>query len=65
MIIISYYHKILSIGTRRIFHQSPMQMEKSQAKGKWLMLEARFTLFQALSVDLRVEISLPVTGTDD
>ena len=42
--------------TNRIYHWSPMQTEKSQPKGKQIMLETRFTEFLALSVDLSVGI---------
>ena len=42
----------------RIFHQSQMQIVKSQPKGKQIMLEMRFIEFPALFVDRRVEISL-------
>ena len=36
--------------TNRIFHRSPMQIEKSQPKGKRIMPETRFTEFPSLSV---------------
>ena len=38
--------------TNRISHQSLIQTEKSQPKGKRIMLETRFTEFPALSIDL-------------
>ena len=41
----------------RICHWSPMQIEKSQLEGKWIMPETRFTEFPALSMSPRVWIS--------
>ena len=35
----------------RVYHQPPMQTEKSQPEGKRIMPETRFTSFPALSVD--------------
>ena len=50
---------LLAAGeTYKIYHQSPMQTEKSQPEGKWIMSEKRFTKFAALSIDPRVGISL-------
>ena len=45
--------------TNRICHRSPMQIEKSQPEGKWIMPE---TSFMAYSVDLRVGISQSASG---
>ena len=56
---------ILMIFTNRIYHRSPMQTEKSQPKGKWIMPEKRFTEFLALSVDPRVGISRSASDTDN
>ena len=50
--------------TNRICHQSLMQTEKSQPKGKKIMLETRFTKFPALSIDLRVGISRSASETN-
>ena len=44
-----------------LYHRSPMQTEK----GRQIMPDTRFTDFPALSVDPRVEISLPASETDD
>ena len=41
-----------------------MQTEVSQPEGKRIMPETRFNEFPALSVDLRVGISLSVSETD-
>ena len=41
-----------------------MQPEKTQPEGKQIMPEMRFTEFQALSVDKRVEISHSALETD-
>ena len=41
----------------RIYHWSPLQTEKSQLKGKWIMPEMRFIEFTASSLDPRVGIS--------
>ena len=41
-----------------------MQIEKSQPEGEWIMLEMRFTKFPALSINLRVGISLPALEID-
>ena len=49
----------------RICHRSAMQTEKSQPQGKRIMLETRFTEFQALSIDPRVGISRSALETDD
>ena len=51
--------------SNRIYHWSSMQTEKSQSKGKRIMLEMRFTKFRALSADLRVGISGSASETDD
>ena len=48
----------------RIYHRSPMQTEKCQSEGKWIMPETRFTEFPALSVDTRVDISRSASETD-
>ena len=49
----------------RIYHQFPMQTEKSQPEpGERIMPETRFTKFPALSVDPRVGISRSVSETD-
>ena len=37
---------------KRIYHRSPILMEKFQPEGKWIMPESRFSAFPALSVDL-------------
>ena len=50
--------------TNRIYHLSPMQIEKSQPERKRIMPETRFTSFPALSVDPRVGISLSASETD-
>ena len=50
--------------TNNIYHQSPMQIEKSQPKGKRIMPELRFTLFPALSIDPRIRISRSVSEFD-
>ena len=49
----------------RIYHRSPMQTEKSQPKGQWIMPETRFTEFPALSIDPRVGISWSALETGD
>ena len=41
-----------------------MQTEKFQPEGKGIMLETRFTEFQALCVDPRVKISRSASETD-
>ena len=41
-----------------------MQTEKSQPEGKRIMPETRLTEFLALSVDLKVGIYRPASGTD-
>ena len=51
--------------TNGIYQRPLMQTEKSKPKGKQIMLETRFTEFPALSVDLRVRISLSASETDD
>ena len=40
----------------RIYHQSPMQTQKFQPEGKWIMPETSFTKLPALLGDLKVEI---------
>ena len=58
------------VGINRIYHQSPMQTEKSQpnreilTEGKQIMPEMRFTPFPALSVDPRVGISRSALKTN-
>ena len=47
----------------RIYHQSPMQTEKSQPEGKQIIPETRFTEFPALSVDPRVGVSRSASET--
>ena len=47
----------LSKRINRIYHRSPMQIEKSQLEGKRVLPETRFTSFPAFSVDPRVGIS--------
>ena len=49
----------------RIYHPSLMQTMNSQPKGKWIMLETRFTEFQAFFADLRVGISWSASETDN
>ena len=49
----------------RLYHQSPMQTEKSQPEGKRIMPETRFTKFPALSFDPRVGISQSASETND
>ena len=49
----------------RIYHRSLMQTEKSLLKGKRIMLETRFTEFQALSIDQKVGISRSASETND
>ena len=51
--------------TKRIYHWSPMQSEKSKPEGKLIILETRFTKFPALSIDPRVGISRSASETDD
>ena len=51
--------------SKRIYHRSPMQTEKSQPEGKRIMPETSFTEFSALSVDPRVGISRSALKTDD
>ena len=51
--------------TNRIYHRSLMQTEKSQSEGKRTMAETKFTEFQELSTDPRVEISPSASETDD
>ena len=51
--------------TNRICHWSPMQTEKSELEGKWIMPETRFTEFPALSVDPWVGISPSASESDD
>ena len=53
------------IGIIRIYHWSPMQTEKSQPEGKWIMPGTRFTSFPALSVDPRVGLSRSASETND
>ena len=48
----------------RIYHQPPMQTEKSQPEGKRIMPERRFSEFPALSVDPRDGISWYASETD-
>ena len=55
----------MSVKSDRIYHRSPMQTEKSQLEGKWIMLEKRFTKFPALSVGPRVGISRSASETYD
>ena len=52
------------ININRIYHRSPMQIGKSQPKGKWIMPETRFTKFPALSVDPRVGFSRSASEVD-
>ena len=62
------YKKVRTNQTMRInkiYHQSPMQTEKSQPEGKRIMPETRFTEFTVLSVDPRVKISQSASETDD
>ena len=49
----------------RIYHWCPIQTEKSQPEGKWIMPEMRFTEFPELSADPRVGISQSASETDD
>ena len=42
-----------------------MQTEKSLPEDKWILPEVRFTEFPALSIDLRVGISLSASEMDD
>ena len=52
-------------GTNRICHWSPMQSKKFQPEGKQIMPETRFTMFPAISVNLRVGMSRSASETDD
>ena len=49
----------------RMYHRSPMRIEKSQPEGKRIMPDTRFTEFPALSVYPRVGISRSDSETDD
>ena len=49
----------------RIYHRSAMLTDKSQAEGKWIMPETRFTEFPALSVGPRIGLSRSASETDD
>ena len=48
----------------RIYCRSLMQTEKSQPKGEWIMPEIRFTVFPALSIELRAGISWSASEID-
>ena len=47
------------------YHQSQMLTEKSQPKGKRIMLETRFASFPALSDNPRVGVSRSASETDE
>ena len=50
--------------TTRILHPFPIQAEKSQPEGEWIMPDTRFTEFPALFVDPRVRISRSASAID-
>ena len=58
------YNSLKKIKENIIYHLSPMQTEKSQAEGKRIMPETRFTEFPALSVDPSVGIFPSASKTD-
>ena len=62
---IVYAKKINTKKTNRIYHRSPMQIEKSQPAVERTMPETRFTEFPAFSVDPRVGIDRSASETDD
>ena len=59
-----HFKFLLSYKTNRIYHRSPMQIEKSRAEGKRIMPETRFTEFTVISVEPRVRISRSASETD-
>ena len=58
-------HYWSTLETDRIYHWSPMQIEKPQPEGKRIMPETRFTEFPALPVDPRVGVSRSASETDE
>ena len=56
--------KVYTSGINRIYHLSPMQIEKSQPEGEQIMPKTRFTQFPAFPIDLKVGVSRSASETN-